>query len=219
MTENDRNTLHCVSLLLEYPDRAFFARIPEHRACIEKGVNGFANPVLHLFLDEMEALGPRAAEKAYAAVFDYERSNRRHTWSHCGMKRERGRIRTFLNALCEESRPMPETFPSQGLRVFEFLSMCEDWAGSGPPDGPGGKRARLDERLAGMDAVYAPLFSLVAEALLREYAPLFHSAGARKSPAGPDMSSLGARGGDAHPGMARVPVPAVLPGRSSRPAV
>ena len=126
------------------------------------------------------------------------------------MKRERGRIRTFLNALCEESWPMSDAFSFQGLRVFEFLSMCEDWAVSGTPDGSGAKRARLDERLAGMDAVYAPLFSLVAEALLREYAPLFHSAGARKKPAGPDMSGLGARGG-AHLGMAHVPVPAVFP--------
>ena len=54
---------------------------------------------------------------------------------------------------------MSDAFSFQGLRVFEFLSMCEDWAVSGTPDGSGAKRARLDERLAGMDAVYAPLFS------------------------------------------------------------
>ena len=177
MTDNDRRTLRCVSQLLDYPDHAFFERIPEYRALVEE-VRGFANPILHLFLDELEALGPRAAQEAYVGAFDHDPASSLYlTWRRYGNDRKQGRAMASLNELYRDAgfEPVPGVLPDYAPRVLEFLSVCEDWAAITLLDGFGPELASLGHGLEKTGRMHAPLFSLAVDILSREYPPLFRA--------------------------------------------
>lgn len=182
MNDNDRQTLRCISQLLEYPDHTFFERIPEYRACIEKGVRGFANPVLHLFLDDLEELGPQAAQEAYVIAFDHNpASSLNLAWHRYGNDRKQGRAMASLNELYRDAgfEPVPGVLPDYAPRVLEFLSVCEEWAAKALLDGFGPELAKISLHLEHADHIHAPLFSLAMDILSREYPPLFRP---RKTP-------------------------------------
>lgn len=176
MNNNDRQTLRCIAQLLEYPDHAFFERIPEYRVRIEKEARGFANPALHLFLDDLEELGPQAAQEAYVAAFDHNpASSLNLTWHRYGNDRKQGRAMASLNELYRDAgfEPVPGVLPDYVPRVFEFLSVCEEWAAEALLDGFGPELAKIGLQLESTEHVYALLFSLAVDILSREYPPLF----------------------------------------------
>ncbi|MDE7372063.1 MAG: hypothetical protein K2N07_10080, partial [Desulfovibrio sp.] len=92
MTEGERTALAYISRLLEYPDAAFFAAIPEIRADIRANLGGGEAAQLGAFLDRLEALGPQGAQEEYVRVFDHDPSASLYlAWHRYGNDRGQGR--------------------------------------------------------------------------------------------------------------------------------
>ena len=176
MTEGERTALAYISRLLEYPDAAFFAAIPEMRADIRANLEGGEAAQLGAFLDALEALGPQGAQEEYVRVFDHDPSASLYlAWHRYGNDRGQGRAMAALNGLYRTAgfEPLPGSFPDYLPRVLEFLSVCEDWAAEALLDGFGPELAALEKRLAELDCAQAPLVRLALKGLRRDWPERF----------------------------------------------
>ena len=172
MTEGERTALAYISRLLEYPDAAFFAAIPEMRADIRANLEGGEAAQLGAFLDRLEALGPQGAQEEYVRVFDHDPSASLYlAWHRYGNDRGQGRAMAALNGLYRTAgfEPLPGSFPDYLPRVLEFLSACEDWAAEALLDGFGPELAALEKRLSELDCAQAPLVRVALKGLRRDW--------------------------------------------------
>lgn len=163
--------MRCIALLLAYPDQVFFKRIPDLRICIEQDVRGFANPVLHLFLDELEALGPSAAEEAYlvASMENLDAA----AWlarQYCHSGNGQGYGQQFLSdkMLCTtEPLDAPDVFGKCILQVIELFSGYEEQVAFPLLGRYMLHLAKLEKRLEHLDCLYVQLLSLAVDVFSR----------------------------------------------------
>jgi len=175
MTDTDRRTLLCTAQLQVYPDSAFFAGMRAQRANIEKEVQGFANPVLHVFLDELEALGIEAAQMAHAQAREIVRSGLQQDPALrcldgiCELNQEKGIFwqEQFYATMHQDAEPDSSVFLQNLLNVpgWGLASVVAQKA-------LGALLSGLGQRLEEKDNAYALLHALVQDILSREYPAL-----------------------------------------------
>ena len=126
LSAGDRTRAHmAASLLLDYPDEAWFARLPRIRPALH-GLDARVREPLETLMDRAEAEGPEAWQAAYVATFDLKRRCSLYlSYYATGDTRRRGAaLVTFLDAYRAagwrlEARELPDYLPA----VLEFSAV------------------------------------------------------------------------------------------------
>lgn len=176
MTERDRSFLMIAADLLEYPDERYFETADGIRRALLKMDSDEPTKAALRLIEGLEKLGGRRAREEYVAVFDHDPGASLHmAWHRYGNDRGQGRAMAALNGLYRsagyeptDSGAMPDYLP----RMFEFLSLAENWAVEALLDGFGAEMDKLIKHLAELGSRYAPFLEAVVAPLRADYPEL-----------------------------------------------
>lgn len=177
---SDAERLVCVlaGRLLEYPDAALMAEIPDLRS--DMGIAAQEIPatakVLDEFMARLEAGAPRENMERYVATFDHDPASSMYmAWHRYGNDRGQGKAMAALNGLYRAAgfEPVQGALPDYLPRMLEFMASAPDWAIEVLLDGFGPEMGRLAEHLEEMESPYADLLGAALKPLAARYPERF----------------------------------------------
>ena len=173
MSQDDRLAYKLLALLLEYPDAAWRAALPDLDEVVAAVQDVDRRKTFQHFLSQVAATAPNQLEEAYTAAFDLDPATSLNlTYQLLGDNEDRGKVlAALLRLYCRQGfelaeRQLPDYLPL----VFEFLSLYPDAQANSLLNSCLGTIAPLAERLEKQQHVHAGLLRLGAD-LVQEHTP------------------------------------------------
>jgi nitrate reductase delta subunit len=169
MNETDKY-IKVVSLLMQYPDEAYFGTLPEIKSLVAKMPRGPRRASIEKFISRLEGEDAIHLQEQYTALFDMSPSTTLNVTYHLwGDGEKRARLLTRLQQLYasagleKKSLELPDFLPL----ILEFMASAPNATQSGAIQASLEGIETLVERLKPIDCHYAgllePLMELVME--------------------------------------------------------
>lgn len=157
-----------VSLLMQYPDDAFFKTLPEIKSLVGKMPQGPRRASIEKFITRLEGEDAIHLQEQYTALFDMSPSTTLNVTYHLwGDSEKRTRLLTRLQQLYaregleKESHELPDFLPM----ILEFMAVVPNAAQSGTIRASLEGVETLVERLKPIDGHYAGLLEPLLESI------------------------------------------------------
>ena len=168
MTETDKY-LKVVSLLMQYPDEAYFRALPEIKSLVDNMHRGPRRASIEEFIAHLEGEDAIRAQEQYTALFDMSPSTTLNVTYHLwGDGEKRARLLTRLQqeytcaGLEKKSPELPDFLPL----ILEFMASVPEAAQSGAIKTSLKGFETIVERLKPIASHYAGLLEALTELIM-----------------------------------------------------
>lgn len=129
MSETQSDSLHLISLLLQYPDEDFFDRLDDFASIANRSCASEIRPVILGYLKDFGKLTPVQAQERYTAIFDMQPATTLNVTYHLhGDNEKRAAALARLQHGYEMAgwERITGELPDYLPMMLEFLSICSD---------------------------------------------------------------------------------------------